>query len=287
MIANRDPDLKQNQCRVWVLKLNKNLLSMIGVVILLIIVVFALFAPLLTKYNPTDIYMNNRLSKLNWECPMGTDEFGRSIFSRVIYGSRISLTVGLIVVIVTGVLGTFMGLIAGYYSFLDKFIMLIMDGLMAFPAILLGIALAAATRASQWNVVIALSIVYIPRTVRVVRSSVLQNKEMAYIKAAKAIGAKDIRILWKHLLPNAFSSLVVQQTFIFAYAILAEAGLSFIGVGIPPPAPSWGNIMTEGRNYLQVAPWISFFPGLFLFMTVLSLTIVGDAVRDIFDVKQK
>jgi len=287
MITNRDPDLKQNQCRVWVLKLNKNLLSMIGVVILLIIVVFAVFAPVLTKCNPTDIYMNNRLSKPNWEYLMGTDEFGRSIFSRVIYGSRISLTVGLIVVIVTGVLGAFMGLIAGYYSFLDKFIMLIMDSLMAFPAILLGIALAAATQASQWNVVIALSVVYIPRTVRIVRSSVLQNKEVAYIKAAKAIGAKDIRILWKHLLPNALSSLIIQQTFIFAYAILAEAALSFIGVGIPPPAPSWGNIMTEGRNYLQVAPWISFFPGIFLFMTVLSLTIVGDAIRDIFDVKQK
>lgn len=270
----------------WLLKLSRNIVSIVGICILTIIVIAALFAPLITRYEPTDMHISERFKPPSQEWPMGTDGFGRCIFSRVIYGARISLTIGVLVVIVTGILGIVIGLVAGYFASVDKFIMSIMDGLMAFPALMLGIAIAAATQASQWNVLIALGIVYVPRTARVVRSAVLQNKGMVYVRAARALGAGDVRILGKYLLPNTVTSLVVQQTFIFSYAILAEAGLSFIGVGTPPPAPSWGNILTEGKDYLQVAPWVSFFPGLFLFLTVLSLTLIGDALRDILDPKQ-
>jgi peptide/nickel transport system permease protein len=272
--------------RRWLLKLSRNVVSLIGIAILSLIVLSALFAPIITKYEPTDIHVSERFSAPSAKWPMGTDGFGRCIFSRVIYGARISLTVGALVVIATGIFGVVIGLLAGYYSYLDKPLMAIMDGLMAFPALMLGIAIAAATQASQWNVVIALSIVYIPRTARVVRSAVLQNKQMVYVKAARAIGAGNMRIIGTHLFPNSLSSLIVQQTFVFSYAVLAEAGLSFIGVGTPPPAPSWGNIMTEGKDYLQAAPWVSFFPGLILFLSVLSLTLIGDALRDVFDPKQ-
>lgn len=268
------------------LKLSKNAVSIVGMLVLLIITISAVFAPYLTRYAPTDMHMSERFSPPGTKWLMGTDGFGRCIFSRVIYGSRISLTIGLLVVIITGFFGVIIGLVAGFYPVLDKILMSIMDGLMAFPALMLGIAIAAATQASQWNVLIALAIVYTPRTARVVRSSVLQNKEIVFVKAARAIGASNIRIMLRYLLPNTFSSLVVQQTFVFAYAVLAEAGLSFIGVGTPPPAPSWGNILTDGKDYLQIAPWVSFFPGLFLFLTVLSLTLIGDALRDILDPKQ-
>jgi peptide/nickel transport system permease protein len=204
----------------------------------------------------------------------------------VIYGARISLQVGLFVVLFTTIGGTVLGVLAGFYPRLDNPLMRVMDALMAFPAILLAMAITAALGPSQANVVVALSIVYAPRTARVVRGSVLALKEMPFVEAARAVGSRDLRILAQHIVPNALSPILVQATFVFAYAILAEAGLSFIGAGTPPPTPSWGNILAEGRGFMRDAPWITIFPGLAIALIVMGLNLIGDALRDALDPRE-
>ena len=203
------------------------------------------------------------------------------------YGARVSLRIALFVVLLNGILGTAIGATAGYVRKLDNPIMRIMDSLMAFPAILVAITLAATLGASETNVVLALTVAYAPRTARIVRASVLVIREMEYVQAAIATGAGYVRVLFHHILLNSMAPLIVQLTFIFAVSVLAEAVLSFIGVGPPPPTPPWGNIIAEGRNYVREAPWISLFPGIAIAVTVLGLNLLGDGLRDVLDPRMR
>jgi peptide/nickel transport system permease protein len=255
----------------------------IGGLLFSAIVLMALMADLIAPYEPNRNNFRALLlppSETNW---FGTDGFGRDVLSRVIHGTRVSLLIGISVVVLTGVLGTALGLIAGYVRWLDNVLMRIMDGLMAFPGVLLAIALAAALGPSAMNAVIALTVAFIPRTARVVRSSVLVIRELPYVEAAVAAGAGHLRIIFRYILANALSPLIVQLTFVFAVSILSEAILSFLGVGPPPPTPSLGNIIAEGRSYLQDAPWIALFPGLAIAASVLGLNLMGDGLRDVTD----
>ncbi len=247
------------------------------------IVACAVLAGAIAPYDPNKNDFRNLLappSSLHW---LGTDAFGRDILSRILYGTRVSLRIGLLVVVTTGILGTLIGTIAGYVRWVDNLIMRVMDGLMAFPGVLLAIALAAALGPSEVNAVIALTVTFTPRTARVVRSSVLVVQRLPYVEAAMAVGANHFRIVFRYILANALSPLIVQLTFVFAVSILAEAILSFLGVGPPPPAPSLGNIIAEGRTYVQEAAWIAFFPGVAISCAVLGLNLMGDGLRDTID----
>ncbi len=259
----------------------------IGATLFTIVVVMALLADWIAPHPPNQSNFRYRFGAPNEIYWLGTDRSGRDVLSRVIFGSQVSLRIGLMVVIVTAFFGAIIGSIAGYFRALDDIIMRVMDGMMAFPGILLAIAVAAALGPSEFNAVIALSIAYTPRTSRIVRASVLVVREMEYVEAARAIGAGHLRILLRHILPNSVTPLIVQMTFIFALAILAEAVLSFIGVGPPPPTPTFGNIIADGRNYIQEAPWISLFPGIAIAMCVLGLNLLGDGLRDALDPRMK
>jgi peptide/nickel transport system permease protein len=260
---------------------------MIGAVLFAVVVVAALLADWIAPFNPNQTNFRYRLGEPDATYWMGTDRSGRDVLSRVIHGGRVSLRIGLMVVVVTAIFGTIIGAIAGYYRALDNVLMRIMDGLMAFPAILLAVAIAAALGPSELNAAIALAVAYTPRTSRIVRAAVLVVREMEYVEAARAIGAGNFRILIQHVLPNSLTPLIVQMTFVFALAILAEAVLSFIGVGPPPPTPTFGNIIADGRNYIQEAPWVSLFPGVAIAMCVLGLNLLGDGLRDALDPRMK
>ena len=256
-----------------------------GVVVVLIMALIALFAPLLTFADPKYLDPFKRFSEPGSEFWFGTDNLGRDIYARTIYGTRISLTVGFSVAIVTLFTAVGIGLPAGYYPKLDAVIMRIMDGLMSIPSILLAIALAALLGGSMQNVIIALTVVETPRSVRVVRSSVLSLREQMFVDAARAVGVPPPRILIRYILPNTMAPLIINSTAICAAAILTEAGLSFLGAGLPEEVPSWGNVMAAGRNYISSAVWVIFFPGLFLTITVLGVNLAGDGLRDSLDPK--
>ncbi|MCB2004469.1 MAG: ABC transporter permease [Burkholderiaceae bacterium] len=254
-----------------------------GIILFGIVLAMALFADLLATAAPEKMNVRARFRTPEWQFLLGTDNYGRDIWSRLTHGARLSLSIGFAVVLATGVAGTLIGLLAGYFKRLDGPLMRFMDALMAFPAILLAIAIASALGPSAINAVLALSAVYTPRTARIVRSTVLVVREMDYVQAAVASGARHGWIIWRHILPNSLAPLIVQLTFIFAYAVLAESILSFLGVGPPPPTPSWGNMIAEGQAYLREAPLIALFPGLAIALTAMGLNLLGDGLRDVLD----
>jgi peptide/nickel transport system permease protein len=260
-----------------------NRLAVTGCLLLSVIFLLAVLAPLLATQPPLEMKVTDRLKAPNAAHWFGTDEFGRDVYSRVVHGSRISISVGLAVVIISSTLGLILGLYSAYYRQLDNLIMRIVDGLMAFPAVLLAIAIMAALGPKIENVIISISVVYIPTVARTVRSAALVVREQTYIEAIRALGGKPWRIIWRHIAPNCMSPLIVQATFIFAYAVIIEASLSFLGAGTPPPQPSWGNILSDGRTLIRQAWWIMVFPGIAIVMTVLGLNLIGDGLRDLLD----
>ena len=264
-------------------KLLRHRLFMTGATLLLLMVLLAIFADLIEIRPPEKMQVRLRFKTPDFAYPLGTDNYGRDIYSRLVHGARLSLAIGFAVALITGILGTAIGVAAGYFKRLDGPLMRLMDALMAFPAILLAIAIAAALGPSAMNAVIALAVVYTPRTARIVRSTVLVVRETDYVQAAKACGARDRWIIWRHVLPNSMAPLIVQLTFIFAYAILAESILSFLGVGPPPPIPTWGNMIAEGKDYLREASYICIFPGVAVALTCLALNLLGDGLRDVLD----
>jgi peptide/nickel transport system permease protein len=257
----------------------------LGLVCLLAIVLAGVLAPLWWTGDPLEMKPAERLQGPSAEWWFGSDHFGRDIYTRTLYGARISLAVGSAVALGSLLVGTVLGLVIGFYRRLDMVFMRVMDGLMAIPAILLALALMALMRGSVRNVIIALVIPEIPRVVRVVRASVLSLREAVMVEGARALGVRTPRILLRYILPALVAPLIVQGTYICASAILFEAYLSFLGAGTPPHIPSWGNIMAEGRAYVQLAFWIILFPGLLLALTVLAINLVGDGLRDLFDVR--
>lgn len=256
---------------------------MVGATLFGAIVLMALLADLIAPHDPLRNNFRYRLGAPNDVHWLGTDRAGRDVLSRIVHGSQVSLRIGLMVVLVTGVCGAVIGGLAGYFRHLDNVVMRVMDAMMAFPGILLAIAIAAVLGPSEFNAVLALSITYTPRTARVARAAVLVVREMPYVEAARAVGAGHARILLTHVLPNGLTPLIVQLSYIFAIAILAEAVLSFIGVGPPPPMPTFGNIIADGRDFVQEAPWICLYPGLAIAVAVLGLNLIGDGLRDALD----
>ncbi|PZU86751.1 MAG: peptide ABC transporter permease [Chelatococcus sp.] len=255
----------------------------IGGGILVLMALIAIFAPLLWTVDPTAISPARRTRVPSEQYWFGTDMLGRDIYSRVIYGARVSLIVGFSVAILSSVIGLTIGLFAGFVRWADGIVMRIIDGMMSIPSILLAIALMALTRGSVGNVIIAITIAEIPRVARLVRGVVLSLREQPYVEAAVANGALAPRIIARHILPNTFAPMSVQATYVCASAMIVEAVLSFIGAGIPPATPSWGNIMAEGRALWQVRPHIILFPALFLSTTVLAVNLLGDGLRDSLD----
>ncbi|UZF95382.1 ABC transporter permease [Bosea sp. NBC_00550] len=255
----------------------------IGGGLLVLMALIGIFAPLLGTVDPTAISPSRRTrvpSELYW---FGTDMLGRDIYSRVIYGARVSLLVGFSVAVLSSVVGLTIGLFAGFVRWADGIIMRVIDGMMSIPPILLAIALMALTRGSVGNVILAITIAEIPRVARLVRGVVLSLREQPYVEAAVANGARVPRIIIRHILPNTFAPMSVQATYICASAMIVEAILSFIGAGVPPATPSWGNIMAEGRALWQVRPHIILFPAVFLSITVLAVNLLGDGLRDSLD----
>jgi peptide/nickel transport system permease protein len=268
-------------------RLLRNRSFVIGAVLVLFVALVAIFAPVLAPYDPMRSNFRVRLAPPSIAHWFGTDHFGRDLLSRVMYGGRASLEIGISVVIATGIVGTTIGAIAGYFRRLDNLLMRLMDALMAFPAILLAIVISAVLGASIANVVIALGIATAPHTARIVRASVLVVREMEYVEAARALGASDLRLLFGHVLINALAPLIVRLTYVFAIAILAEAVLSYIGVGPPPPTPTFGNIIASERDFMETAPWAVIFPGLAIVISVLGLNLLGDGLRDVLDPRMK
>jgi len=256
---------------------------LISLIVLIVLVGAAALAPWIAPFDPYKLSIMNRLKapgSLHW---FGTDDFGRDVFSRVIYGGRLSLTVGFMVVVLSSALGILLGLVAGFFRGADKVVSRLIDAMMAFPDILLAISLVAALGPSLSNVIIALGIVYAPRLARIVRASTLVIRELPFVEAARALGVPTRRIVTVHVLRNLMSPLLVQGTFTFAYAILAEAGLSFLGVGVSPDIPTWGTMINGGQQYMGTADWIMVFPGIAIVLAVMSLQLVGDGLRDVLD----
>lgn len=279
----------KGQIATFLLKFSRRKMGMAGLVIVLFVLVISLTAPLIAPYHPTDDSdFTNRIAAPSEKHIFGTDEYGRDVFSRILYGARISTIISLGAILLSSVAGTIIGLISGYYGrWIDSLLMRIVDGIMSFPPILFAIALMAALGTNVMNIIFALSIIYTPLFARLIRGCVLSIKEKEYIQAIKVVGGSDLRLMLKHILPNCMSPLLIQITTYFAYAILAEAALSFIGLGVPQPEPSWGNVLYDGRQFMREAPWISIFPGVAIAVTVLGLNLLGDGLRDYLDPRMK
>ena len=260
---------------------------LVGLVLVGAVLLAALAAGWLAPFDPVKNNYRYRLGEPNGIYWLGTDRYGRDILSRILFGARVSLRIGAAVAVLSGLLGGACGLLAGWRPGVDAWLMRIMDGLMAFPGLLLAIALAASLGPSEATAVIALTVAYTPRTARVMRGAVLVAVAQDYVEAARAVGARTSRILLQHVLPACTAPLAVQQTYIFAVAILAEAVLSFIGVGPPPPQPTLGAIIADGRDTMVEAPWIALSPGLVIAMLVLGLNLLGDTLRDALDPRMR
>lgn len=289
-VKNKNAGKKRSQWAELWKNLKRNKMALFGLVILVIIVLLAVFADQIANYDQVVIKQNLKMrlkppSAQHW---LGTDEFGRDIFARLVHGARVSLKVGLIAVGIAIVVGGFLGAIAGYYGDkLDNVIMRVMDIFLAVPSILLAIAIVSALGPNLLNLMIAVSISSIPRYARIVRASVLSIRDQEFVEAARAIGAGDARIIFRHIIPNSLAPVIVQGTLGVANAILATAGLSFIGLGIQPPAPEWGSMLSGGRQYLRYAWWVTTFPGVAIMITILSLNLLGDGLRDALDPRLK
>ena len=268
-------------------KLFRRRIVLLAAIVLVIVVVVAAMANVVTAYDPNDTAVSERLSAPTSSHWLGTDELGRDLLSRIAFGGRYSLTIAALTAVGSIIFGTVFGLVAGFYRRLDTPIMRLVDAMMSFPDILLAIALVAILRPSMLNVVLALVLVYTPRVARVVRASTLVVRELLFVEAARAVGVSTARILWRHVLPNLMSPILVQASFIFAYAILAEAALSFLGVGVPPEIPTWGTMVAGSQQYAHQALWIVMFPGIAIILTALSLQLLGDGVRDLLDPRLK
>ena len=282
-----DTEAGTSPTRETLARLMRHRSFVIGGAFMLLMAIIAAGADWLAPFDPLRNNFRMRLhapDALNW---FGTDHFGRDIMSRMMFGARTSLAIGAMVVVATGVCGTFIGATAGYFSRLDQPLMRVMDALMAFPSIVLAMVVSATLGASVTNVVIALSIATTPHTARIVRASVLVGRELDYVEAARALGAGDMRILFRHVLINSLGPLIVRLTYVFAIAILAEAALSFVGAGPPPPAPTFGSIIAQGRDFMREAAWITIFPGLAIMFCVLGLNLLGDGLRDVLDPRMK
>lgn len=264
----------------WV---RKNPTLILGALLLIVVAVIAMAAPWIATHDPQNIDPMLRMKPPSAEYYFGTDALGRDVFSRAVWGGQVSLIVGISVALLSMVVGVVLGLVSGFVRWSDGIIMRVMDGLMAIPGILLAIALMAVTRASLTTVIVAITIPEIPRVVRLVRSLALTLREQLYVEAAHAVGTRLPVILYRHILPNIVAPLVVQATFVAASAVLTEATLSFLGVGVPGQTPSWGNMMAEGRNFVAVAFHIILYPGLLLALTVLAINMLGDGLRDALD----
>lgn len=271
----------------WLRLLRRRRIAMIGAILVALNVLVAVFAPVIGRWEPQLLDVKARLAPPTMAHWMGTDDVGRDVWSRVVYGTRLSMLVGGVVMLFSFAGGIVFGLLGGYYRPLDNVLMRIMDGFMAFPPIILAIALMASLGPSVVNVIVALGVVYVPRVARIVRGSVLVIRETPYVEAALALGVPDLLVLGRHVLPNCLSPVIVQGTFIFAAAVLGEAALSFLGVGVPPQIPSWGNVLAEGRLYLQQAPWLTLFPGAAIMACILGLNLFGDGLRDLLDPKMR
>lgn len=257
----------------------------LGAIILAGLAALSLAAPLVAPHDPILLDVSRRLQPPSLDHPFGTDAFGRDVFSRTLYGGRVSMMVAIAVALLSTTTGVLIGLVAGFVRALDMPVLRVMDGLMAIPGILLAIALVALTKAGLWTIVVAIALPEIPRVVRIVRAVVLTIRDQPYIEAAIVTGSRFSRILFRHVLPNAIAPIIVQATFVCASAVILEAYLSFLGAGMPPETPSWGNIMAEGRGVVHFAVWTIVFPGLFLGAMVLAINLLGDALRDTLDPK--
>ncbi|WP_297992157.1 nickel transporter permease [Anoxybacillus sp.] len=271
----------------WI-RFRKNKMALVGSGIVLFFILLAVFAPFIAPYDMNDQQLSMRLQAPSKEHIFGTDDFGRDIFSRVVYGARISLWVGFFSVLGSVVVGSLLGIIAGYYGrWIDAVISRIFDIMLAFPSILLAIGIVAVLGPSLKNALIAIAVINIPNFGRLIRSRVLSIKQEEYITAAKAIGMSDARILFHHILPNSMAPIIVQGTLAIATAIIEAAALGFLGLGAQPPNPEWGKMLADSKAYLTQAPWTMIFPGLAIMLTVLGFNLMGDGLRDALDPRMK
>ena len=273
--------------RPWVASLKTNRFALVAGIVVLLLVLMAVLAPWIVPKDPKFIDPSIRLLPPGPGHRFGTDDFGRDVLSRVIYGARVSLLIGAAVTLFSAVIGSVLGLLSGYYPRFDSPIMRLMDGMMAFPSILLAIAIMASLGPSTRNVFIALTVVYVPTIARLVRGSTLVLKQQPFVESARCVGMRDHSILAKYVFPNSLSPLIVQCTFVLAFAIISEASLSFLGAGVPPDEPSWGNMLRDGQKLIQRAWWMAIFPGIFLVITVLAFNILGDGLRDALDPRSR
>lgn len=266
----------------------KNKMAIIGLVVICIFILMAVFAPIITPYKPEAQDLMNRFQAPSSKHLFGTDNFGRDVFSNVVYGARISLFIGLFATTISVILGTLIGAISGYFGGrIDNIIMRIVDVFLSIPSLVLAIAISAALGSGMFNLILAVSLAGVTSYARIVRGTVLSVKEQEFVEAARVGGAKDIRLIFRHILPNCTGPIIVQATLGVGTAILAAASLSFIGLGVQPPTPEWGGMLSNGRPYIRDNPHMTLFPGLAIALTIFSLNLLGDGLRDAFDPKQR